>query len=102
MSEPSKLAAAAIILLALARLVFLPCDILERDTALRAANQEYRSCMDIDILCAPSLPCPQQNCMGEYLRRSAEISGQHALLSVLQCRTLLVGWQPYWNNRPAP
>lgn len=102
MSETSKLLAGTIILAGLARLLFIPCDILDRDTELRAANQEYRSCMDIDIFCAPSVPCTQPNCMGEYLRRSAEINGHHALLSMLQGRTLLTGWRPYWNYRPAP
>jgi len=102
MTETSKLLAGMIILAVLGRLLLIPCDIMERDAAVRAANREYRSCMDVGIFCVPSFPCPRLNCMGEYLQRSAEINGGHALLSLLQGRTLLAGWHPYWHYRPAP
>ncbi len=58
--------------------------------------------MDVDIFCAPSVPCQRPNCMGDYLRRATEMNRRYRLLSTFERRNLLSGWQPYWHYTPAP
>ena len=84
-----------------ARLLLIPSEALKRDAEVRAAYDEYCYCTRIDIFCAPTQPCPYPNCMGDFLRRSQEINGRHLLLSVIERRNLLSGWQPRWYP-PAP
>jgi hypothetical protein len=90
------------VLAGLARLLLIPCDGLERDAELRSAYQEYCHCMGIDIFCAPATPCPQLNCMGEYLRGVENIDARYRFLSTFEHRILLSDWRPYWHYTPAP
>jgi hypothetical protein len=87
----------AVVALALVsgRLLLTSGEILKRDAEVRAAYDEYRYCTRIDILCAPSHPCPYPNCIGDFLRHSEERNRRHLLLSVLKPRHLLSGWQPF-------
>ena len=91
-----KVVATVALALLIGRLLLIPSERLERDAEVRAAYVQYRYCVRIDILCAPSHPCPYPNCMGDFLRRSAEINRRHFLLSVVERRNLLSGWQPNW------
>jgi hypothetical protein len=97
-----KLIAAAIILAGFARLLFIPCDRIQLDAELKSAYETYRSCMNVDILCAPSLPCPRPNCMGDYLRQATALQQRFRLLAVFERRNLLSEWRPYWHYSPAP
>lgn len=94
--------AAAMILAVLARLLFIPCDRIQLDAELQSAYETYRSCMDVDVFCAPSAPCPKPNCMGDYLRQATELHRRFRLLTVFERRNLLSDWRPYWNYSPAP
>ena len=76
------------------RLLLIPSETSKRDTEVRAAYEAYRYCTQIDVLCAPSQRCSYLNCIGDFLRRSEEISRRRLLLSVLKPRHLLSGWQP--------
>jgi hypothetical protein len=89
-----KTAVVVVVALLCARLMLIPRETRQRDAEVRAAYDEYCSCLRIDILCAPGGGCPLINCMGDFLRRSEEIDRQHLLLSVLKPRNLLSGWQP--------
>jgi hypothetical protein len=89
-----KLVAAVLVLLG-TRLLLIPGEEVRRDEEVRAAYDEYCYCVQIEILCAPTCPCPYPNCMGDFLRRSDEINRRHPLLSILMPRHLLSGWQPY-------
>jgi hypothetical protein len=84
MTDPPKLFAGAVVLAGFARLLLIPCDSLERDAELRSAYQEYRYCMGIDIFCLPASPCPQLNCMGDYLREVEEINARYTFLSTFE------------------
>jgi hypothetical protein len=90
-----KLIVAAVLTLLVGRLLLIPGEKQRRDVEVRAAYDEYCACLRIDIFCAPAYPCPYPNCMGNFVRRSAEINRRHPLLSVLKPRHLLSGWQPY-------
>jgi hypothetical protein len=102
MNAKSRLFVGAIILTSIARLLLVPGERVVRDAELRSAYEEYRLCMKVDVFCPPSHPCPQPNCMGEYLRNAEEINGRYRLVSTLERRNLLSGWRPYWNYTPAP
>jgi hypothetical protein len=97
-----KLLAAAVILTGFACLLLMPGERVRRDAELRTAYEEYRACRKVDIFCAPAHPCPQPNCMGDYLRNAEEINGRYRLLSACERRNLLSSWRPYWNYTPAP
>jgi hypothetical protein len=83
------------------RLLLIPSEKLKRDAEVRAAYDEYRYCVRIDILSAASYPCRYPNCLDDFLRHSAEINQRHLLLSIFERRSLLSGWQPHWYP-PAP
>jgi len=96
-----KAIAAVVLALLSVRLLLIPHERLKRDAEVKATYVEYCYCVRIDILCAPADPCPYPNCLGDFLRRSAEINQRHFLLSLVERRSLLSGWQPRWYP-PAP